>query len=192
MSNDYSSDRFENPSRLWVLEDGLKVILGGPLLYNPYFKTFGLKGNEHVLDFGCGGGNGSMRLAKLLNRGGSLTCVDTSNFWMKKARKRLRKYPNTVCLKGDIRQLDIADGSFDVTCIIHVIHDIPPDERQAIIRTIGQKMKPGGRLFIREPIKEPHGMPADDIRALFADSGFREVEGNTVKSEYLGKYCLDK
>ena len=41
---------FENPSALFILEDMLKGLIGGPLLYNPYFKTFGLKGNEKVLD----------------------------------------------------------------------------------------------------------------------------------------------
>ena len=57
---------FENPSVLFILEDKLKGLLGCPLLYNRYFRTFGLKGDERVLDFGCGGGAGSRCLAKLL------------------------------------------------------------------------------------------------------------------------------
>ena len=39
---------FEHPSALFVLEDALKGLIGGPLLYYPYFKTFGLKGDEKV------------------------------------------------------------------------------------------------------------------------------------------------
>jgi len=38
-----------------MLEDMLKGFLGGALLYNSCFMAFGLKGNEMVLDFGCGG-----------------------------------------------------------------------------------------------------------------------------------------
>ena len=56
---DFKGYDFEHPSALFILEDKLKGILGRPLLYNPYFKTLGLKGNESVLDFGCGGGAGS-------------------------------------------------------------------------------------------------------------------------------------
>ena len=35
---------FENPSALFVLEDMLKGLIGGPLLYNSYFKAFGFSG----------------------------------------------------------------------------------------------------------------------------------------------------
>lgn len=45
--------------------------MGGPLLYDKYFKTFGLTGEEQALDFGCGGGAGSKCLAALLNRDGA-------------------------------------------------------------------------------------------------------------------------
>jgi len=35
---------FEKPSALFIFEDMLKNLIGGSLLYNPYFKAFGLKG----------------------------------------------------------------------------------------------------------------------------------------------------
>lgn len=34
---------FEHPSTLFSLEDKLKGLIGGPLLYNPYFKDFDQK-----------------------------------------------------------------------------------------------------------------------------------------------------
>jgi len=120
---------FENPSILFILEDILKGLLGGPLLYNSYFKTFGIQGNERILDFGCGGGAGSRCLANFLNKNGYLTCIDVSNYWIAKARKRLEKYSNVECKSGDIRELDIPDTSIDVISVIHVIHDITPDKR---------------------------------------------------------------
>jgi 2-polyprenyl-3-methyl-5-hydroxy-6-metoxy-1,4-benzoquinol methylase len=179
---------FENPSTLFILEDKLKGLLGGPLLYNPYFKTFGLKGNESVLDFGCGGGAGSLCLAHLLSKDGHLTCVDVSRHWIEKAKKRLAKYDNVECKSGDIRELDISDSSFDVISTIHVIHDIAPTERQSIVRILSQKLKEGGLLFIREPIKKSHGMPVEEIRALLSDAGLNEIEHKETKSEYIGKY----
>ena len=179
---------FEHPSILFILEDKLKGLLGGPILYNPYFRTFGLKGNEIVLDFGCGGGASSRCLANLLNKGGHLTCIDVSSYWIAKARKRLDKYSNVECKSGDIRELNIPDSSFDVISAIHVIHDIAPAERQDIVKTLSRKLKVGGLFFIREPVKKSHGMPVEEIRTLLSDAGLNEIEHKETKSEYMGKY----
>jgi len=185
---DFKGYDFEHPSALFVLEDKLKGLIGGPLLYNPYFKTFGLKGNEKVLDFGCGGGAGSRCLARLLKEDGHLMCVDVSSYWIAKARKRLDKYSNVECKSGDIRKLDISDSSFDVISTIRVIHDIAPAERQDIAKVLSQKLKVGGLLLIREPIKKSHGMTVEEIRALLSGVGLKEIKHKETKSEYMGKY----
>ena len=179
---------FEHPSILFILEDKLKSLLGGPLLYNPYFKTFKLNGNERVLDFGCGGGVGSRCLINLLSEEGHLMCVDVSRYWISKAKKRLESYSNVECKSGDIRELDIPDSSFDVISTIHVIHDIVPAKRQDIVETLSQKLNGGGFFFIREPIKKSHGMPIEEIRTLLSGAGLKEVEHKETKSEYMGKY----
>jgi len=187
MSNyEYKQIDFEHPSLLFVLEDKLKGVLGGPLLYNPYFKTFELSGNEKILDFGCGGGTGACCLAKLLNDGGHLTCVDVSNYWIDKAKYRLKRYTNVECLEGDIRELDIPERSFDIISIFHVIHDIAPEERQGISDRLATLLNRNGKLFIREPIKESHGMPVSEILTLLTNSGFKEIQSDVGKSEYKG------
>ncbi len=183
---EYKQIDFENPSALFVLEDVLKGLIGGPFFYNPYFKTFGLKGNEKVLDFGCGGGAGSRFLIKFLNGDGHLTCVDVSNYWMKRAVKRLKKYPNVKCRTGDIRSMEIPDSSFDVISIFHVIHDIAPEDRQDTVTVLCRKLKGDGAVFVREPVRKSHGMPAAEIRALFANAGLRESDCKESKSEYRG------
>lgn len=185
---EYKEQDFENPSALWVLEDTLKGLIGGPLLCNRYFKTFGLKGNEKVLDFGCGGGADSRSLAKFLNAGGHLTCVDISNYWIEKARRRLAKYPHVECRVGDIRKLKIPDQSFDVIFISYVIHDIPPEERQDTIILLCRELKADGTIFVREPVKKSHGMPLSEIRTLFSNAGLIETECHESKSEYRGRF----
>lgn len=186
--NNFKQYDFEHPSILFILEDKLKRLLGGALLYYPYFKTIGLKGNENVLDFGCGGGAGSRCLANLLGKNGHLTCVDVSSYWIARARKRLRKYSNVECKSGDIRELEISDSSFDVISAIHVIHDIAPEERQDIVKTLSLKLRADGFFFIREPVKMSHGMLAEEIRTLFSGAGLKEIEHKETKSEYMGKY----
>ena len=184
----YKQVDFENPSFLFILEDMLKGLIGGPLLYNPYFKTFGLKGNERMLDFGCGGGVGSRCLADLLNENGHLTCVDISNYWISKARKRLKKHVNTECRAGDIRRLEVQEHSFDVISIFHVIHDIPPEDRQDTVNVLARVLNTNGTIFIREPTKKSHGIPVVEIRALFSDAGLREAGYKETKSEYIGRF----
>jgi len=100
----YTRVDFDNPSFLFVLEDILKNFLGCLLLYNPYIKSFELRGDEHILDFGCGGGTDSKCILDFLNENGYLTCIDTSGYWVKKAEKRLSKYSNVECKLGDIRE----------------------------------------------------------------------------------------
>jgi ubiquinone/menaquinone biosynthesis C-methylase UbiE len=179
---------FEHPSALFILEDTLKGLIGGPLLYKPYFSTFGLSGDENVLDFGCGGGAGSQCLANFLNQNGHLTCVDMSDYWIKRAIKRLKKYPNVECKVGDIRSLQIPDHSFDVISIFHVIHDIAPEERQDTVSLLCKKLKRDGTVFVREPIKKSHGMPITEIRTLFSNAGLIETDCQESKSEYSGRF----
>jgi ubiquinone/menaquinone biosynthesis C-methylase UbiE len=178
---------FENPSLLFKIEELLKGILGGPLLYDRYYKSFGLKGNETVLDFGCGGGTGSRSLAGLLNTG-QVICLDSSSYFINKARKRLSKYSNTECIHGTIAEADIPVTSIDVVSIIHVIHDIAPSERQRTVNSLSDKLKPGGFLFIREPIRESHGMPIAEIRELLTAAGLKETGSQSSKTEFTGSY----
>lgn len=187
-SDDSNKFDFEHPSTLFILEDKLKVFLGGPLLYKPYYKTFEIKGDENILDFGCGGGAGSIHLARSLVKGGRLTCLDISSYWMDIAARRLKKYSNVECKTGDIRSLDIPDSSFDILSVIHVIHDIDKHERQSTAKALSRKLKQEGYLFIREPVKASHGMPADEIRALFNAVGLNEIDSSETKAEYQGKY----
>jgi ubiquinone/menaquinone biosynthesis C-methylase UbiE len=187
----YKQIDFDNPSAMFVFEDILKSLIGGPLLYDPYFKTFELNGDEQVLDFGCGGGAGSRCLRKILKNNGHLTCVDISGYWIKRAEGRLGKYPDVSCLAGDIRKLDLIDNSFDVINIFHVIHDIAPEDRQGTINALARLLSKNGKVFIREPIKQSHGMPISEIRELFSNAGFAEARFNENKSEYRGVFKLN-
>ncbi|MBN2088113.1 class I SAM-dependent methyltransferase [candidate division KSB1 bacterium] len=179
---------FENPSFLFALEDMLKNLIGGKLFYNSYFKTFGLIGHEKVLDFGCGGGTGAKCLMKFLNENGHLTCVDVAHYWINKAKKRLKEYPNVECKAGEIGEVNIPDSSFDVISIIHVIHDIESAKRQDTINILGRKLKKDGTLFIREPIKKSHGMAVTEIQTLLTNGGLKAIECMENKSEYRGKF----
>jgi ubiquinone/menaquinone biosynthesis C-methylase UbiE len=180
---------FNNPSALFRFEDRLKGLIGGPLYYAPYFRSRGgFRGGEDVLDFGCGGGVGTRSIAAELTRGGSVTGVDISSYLSERARKRVARYPSACILRGEITQLDLPRKSFDLISIVHVIHDIPRAKRAATVRLLGALLKPDGRLWIWEPTRESHGMPAEEIRGLMAEAGLREVSADEQGNAFKGVF----
>lgn len=187
MEYTYKCYDFDNPSLLFKLEDFFKGFLGF-LLYHPFISLFKLKGNEQVLDFGCGGGAGAKYIIRKLNENGFVIGTDLSEYWIKRARKRLKKYENVKCLQGDIRDLAIADKSHDVISIVHVIHDIPPEQRQKIVQTLAEKLKAGGNLFIYEPTRPSHGMSVEEIKSLMTKAGLKEMKSIVKKTSYMGQF----
>jgi ubiquinone/menaquinone biosynthesis C-methylase UbiE len=184
---------FEQPSLLFLAEDRLKAILGGPLLYNPFFeKQGGFRGDERVLDFGCGGGVGTRCIAKQLTCGGKVTGVDLSSTLLKRARRRSRKYPNAELLKGDIRTLELKKEGFDVISIVHVLHDIDADERASYVGRLANLLKSGGRIWILEPTRESHGMRVEEIRTLMLNVGLEETSHAVRKNDYRGVFQMMK
>jgi len=164
----------------------------GPIFYKPYIDTFNLKGNENVLDFGCGSGIESKLILKKLQKGGSLICLDTSKYWMKITKKRLKKYGNVNFLTGDICEFNIPDSSFDIICIIYVLHDIEPLQRQKTVKTLKKKLKKSGKIHIFEPTKYIHGISIQEIRELMENNELKEVKNCIKKFSYQGVYIVDK
>ena len=80
------------------------------------------------------------------------------------------------------------DSAFDVISTIHVIHDIAPFDRRDVVKALSRSLQVGGLFFIREPIKEYHGMPPEEIQSLLAAAGLKEISSRQTKSEYMGKY----
>jgi hypothetical protein len=107
--------------------------------------------------------------------------VDTSVYFSEKARKRVAHYPSARILHGEITELDLIS-------IIHVIHDIPRAKRSATVQALSPLLKPGGRLWIWEPTRPSHGMPAEEIRGLMEKVGLREVSAEAQGNAFKGVF----
>ena len=162
----------------------LKVMKG---YYRKFVESFGLKGDEKVLDFGCGPGATSKFIAQALEkRGGELTCLDLSQTWIERARKNLSEYSNVEYYALDIRKWGEKNGHFDVIVIHFMLHDIDKSERKEVVKELAKKMKADAKLYIREPTKESHGMRPEEIQELMFECGLKETESKTGKSFILG------
>ena len=85
--------------------------------------------------------------------------------------KTLQRYDNIAYHLGHISQLDLPESAFDVVVVHFVLHEVPPGERPAGIIALGHKLKPGGRLILREPQGE--GLALEEISRLTTAAGLR-------------------
>lgn len=99
----------------------------------------------NCLDFGCGLGHTTKRLASSL--GAQCTGVDTSENALEMAQQGNGgpniRYLSLSALDGDPTQ-------YDVCYVNGVFHHIAPAERPDALALIHRKLRPGGRLFLFE------------------------------------------
>ncbi len=159
----------------------------GPL-YGRYVDQMGLRGDERVLDYGSGSGAAARHLATRLFPEGRLTCVDISERWQRALRSVLKAYPDVRLCCGDVRTLGLPEADYDVVLVHWMLHDVPPWDRPGIVAQLVRLLRPNGRLFSREPTNARHGMPAAQLRELFAAAGLSETLATEGKSPILGEH----
>ena len=117
------------------------------------FRRYALPADAHILDAGCGTGEGASRLAELFPRA-SVLGVDIIDQHLELARSRYANFaPRLVFERQSIFRLEVADCSFDLTVCRHVIHSIPYPDR--VIAELIRVTRPGGYLHL---IPEDYGM----------------------------------
>ena len=168
----------------------LTLFVGGTItgpIYRRYINTLDLASGDRVLDYGSGSGVCSKFLAaRLQNVDGHLTCLDVSRRWNTVIQKMLNRYPNVDYLLGDITSLAISASSFDAVLCHFVIHDIPATERMEIVREWAKVLKPGGKVFLREPVGGSEGIALDELGGLMLRNGFVEAASCIVPLPFMG------
>lgn len=180
---------FTDPSKTTILVHEFfwfKLMKG---YYRKFVNSLELKGNEKVLDIGCGPGAASKFIALTLEKGeGELTCFDISEKWITRSKKNLSRFSNVEYHVEDIRKWDEKDDYYD-TVVVHImLHDISQSERPEFIKALAQKMKVGATLIIREPTKERHGILPEEIQELMKTYGLAEIVSGLNKRTLMGIY----
>jgi SAM-dependent methyltransferase len=122
-------------------------------------RDLGLRGNEHLLDIGCGRGAVLLMAAKLLPQGRAVgldlwRTVDQSGNSMETTLENaeLEGVRDRVELKtGDMTKMPFPDGSFEVVLSALAIHNIRDrrDRLKAIDEAV-RVLKPEGRLVLAD------------------------------------------
>ena len=104
-----------------------------------------IKGDERVLDIGCGDGKITAYIATLLPQG-SVLGIDNSLDMIRFAQSRFPQsaWPNLSFLYGDARDLHYLD-EFDLVVSFATLHWIL--DHRPVLEGIKRSLKPGGRLF---------------------------------------------
>lgn len=180
---------YEKPS-LWIrIEDDIVHNKLGSYIYKNYIKTLDLRGNENVLDFGSGSGAGSRHLAKFLEKnGGHLTCVDISQFWMDKAKKRMKKYNNVDYLVGQLPDLNLSSNYFDAIYIFYSLHHVSENLRNDIVKEFYRILNEDGKIYIKESQREDDGISIDEIVGLMQSNKFAKVYSVNEDNAYRAVY----
>jgi SAM-dependent methyltransferase len=97
--------------------------------------------DAEILDFGCGIGNVTTKLAERFSR---VQGYEPSALSALKAQSRAP----TATIHDDLSR--VPDAHFSTAVLSCVLHHVPPLERARLLEGLMQKLAPGGRLFVFE------------------------------------------
>jgi SAM-dependent methyltransferase len=136
------------------------------------------RGDERVLDVGCGHGLLLVAAAKRLSTGRAVG-IDIWN-QADQADNRPEKTAENARLEGvrdrievrdgDARKLDFPDEAFDIVVSSFALHNIPESRaREQAVREIMRVMKPGGRVAIVDVWR------ISQYRRVFREAGMEQL-----------------
>ena len=155
--------------------------------YKQFVKILELQPNDKIIEFGSGTGYLANLMSKeLVGRESWISCVEISEKWNDVARKKFKRYPNIDFYCGMIYELDMKENFYDKVVIHVVLHDVPQEHREAVVKAMVKRLKKKGRIILREPIKVDHGMPESEVRELMSKAGMTEVKSQLTDRKLIG------
>lgn len=155
--------RFDNDvERFSNLETGQSATIDAPLVLDLIAGAAAAvtPAAASLLDVGCGAGNYSLKLLQRLP-GMDVILVDLSRLMLDRAVERVSPHTTgrVTPLQGDIRELDLGEGRFDVIVAAAVLHHLREDrEWREVFSAFHRSLRPGGSLWISDLVR--HSIPA--------------------------------
>ncbi len=176
-------------------------------LYKKFIRNaiadMNIKGDEHILDFGCGTGRNACLMHQYLSDKGFITGIDLSPIMLEQFEKNCQ-YENAESLQQRIDIPFDLEKRYDIAFISFVIHGFPHPVREKIIQNVYNHLKPGGQFMIldfaefslkdmpfyyRVPFKTVECKYAFDFierdwKAILTDFGFEDFEEHLYFKNY--------
>lgn len=176
-----------------ILSYGISIHLTGQTESPNPPDILELKGDEKVLDVGCGLGRMTIGVAKHLNTG-KVTGIDIWDKMEISGNSPERAYANAQIEgvrdrvefeTGNVLSISFPDNSFDVVTSSSVINNLHGDsEKLRALEEILRVLRPGGRFLLLEPLRDLWGfltftplgvwmlLPKDRWISLLKKTGF--------------------
>ncbi len=145
---DADVERFSN------LETGQSATIDAPLVLDLITAAAAATNPaaRAVLDIGCGAGNYTLKLLERLP-GLDVTLLDLSRPMLDRASERVSAATRgqVRSIQGDVREVDLGEGQFDVILASMVLHHLRTvDEWRSVFHKLHRGLRPGGTLWIAD------------------------------------------
>jgi len=117
-------------------------------------QKLNIKIGSQVADVGFLEGYFTIKLSRVVGKGGKVYAVDISKDKIEKLKKHLedRKIQNVAAVVGEENNPHLPSLALDAVLIVDTYHEM--DAHQQILQRIKEGLKIGGRLVICEPISD--------------------------------------
>jgi len=133
-----------------------------------------------VLEVGCGAGYLSTHVARRIEPGGMLFCVDIQPRMVEKSLKRLEAqgFRSVQGFVAPANKLPFDIFDIDLVFFAHVLGEIP--DRLPALREALRVLRPGAVLSVTESLPDPHYRFRSDVVKLCRQAGFElaSIEGS--------------
>lgn len=143
-----------------------------------------LKGNERILDIGCGTGTLTRDIAKALSDKTASCCtgLDAAEKMIAIAIKKAHGIPNIQFDAAIAEQLPYPDASFDAALSTFFFHHINFELKKTVLAETARVLRPGGKFFIVDV-----DVPTTWFGQLCARSGHWLFQQNEIAENIEGR-----
>ena len=145
--------------------------------------------NRTIIELGCGKAELTRHIATS-GAGRSITAFEVDEI-QHAENEKIADLPNVIFKPGVAENIDKEDESVDITFMFKSLHHVPIDAMDMAFTEIHRVLKPGGFVYISEPIFEGE---FNDILRLFHDEKTVRLAAFNAEKEAIssGKFALVK
>lgn len=172
------------PDRREVLAKRLLDRALGTKYFTEFVEFTEIKGGEHVLDFGCGTGAVARHVAEAVPRG-RLTCIDTSEVWLARAKRTLKGRDNVDFVLQNILVKPLEKKRYNRIICHFSLKELSPGMPERVIAELCGALTKNGFLVIREPA--PNDADALKLKRMLIDAGLAQVKALIIDIPLIGR-----